>query len=89
MDENKPSRHWLSFGIRDLLWAMVVVAMGLAWWGDRWQLCYRYDDYISKRYNFRHMRGPHWREVFEPASDDPTHWRFHTKEGYDPFGEEP
>ena len=27
MDENKPRRRWLSFGIRDLLWAMVVVGL--------------------------------------------------------------
>jgi len=38
MDENKTRRHWLSFGIRDLLWAMVVVAVALGWY-----LEYRYD----------------------------------------------
>ncbi len=27
MDENKPHQRWLSFGIRDLLWAMVVVGL--------------------------------------------------------------
>ena len=32
MDENKPHRRWLSFGIRDLLWAMVVVGLLLALW---------------------------------------------------------
>jgi|GEM_PF-2991505 len=31
MDEYKPRRPWLSFGIRDLLWAMVVVAIFFAW----------------------------------------------------------
>ena len=35
MDENKPRRRWLSFGIRDLLWAMALLAMGLGWWVDR------------------------------------------------------
>jgi hypothetical protein len=34
MDENKPRRRWLSFGIRDLLWAMVVVGMGIGWWAQ-------------------------------------------------------
>ena len=38
MDENKPRRRWLSFGIRDLLWAMALVGMGLGWWAE-----YRYD----------------------------------------------
>ena len=32
MDENKPGRRWLSFGIRDLLWAMVVVGLLIGWW---------------------------------------------------------
>ena len=32
MDENKPRRRWLSFGIRDLLWAMVVVGLAVALW---------------------------------------------------------
>jgi hypothetical protein len=31
MDENKPRRRWLSFGIRDLLWAMVVAGVALGW----------------------------------------------------------
>jgi hypothetical protein len=35
MDENKPRRRWLSFGIRDLLWAMVVVGLVIGWWVDR------------------------------------------------------
>ena len=34
MDENKPRRRWLSFGIRDLLWAMVVVGLALGWWEE-------------------------------------------------------
>ena len=29
MDENKPRRRWLSFGIRDLLWASVVVGLAV------------------------------------------------------------
>jgi hypothetical protein len=32
MDENKPRRHWLSFGTRDLLWMMVVVGLAAGWW---------------------------------------------------------
>jgi hypothetical protein len=31
MDENKPRRCWLSFSIRDLLWAMVVVGLAVGW----------------------------------------------------------
>jgi hypothetical protein len=34
MDENKPRRRWLSFGIRDLLWAMVVVGLVIGWRQD-------------------------------------------------------
>jgi len=34
VDENKPRRRWLSFGIRDLLWAMVVVVLLLGWWSE-------------------------------------------------------
>jgi len=34
MDENKPRRRWLSFGIRDLLWAMVVVGLVIGWWNQ-------------------------------------------------------
>ena len=36
MDENKPRRRWLRFGIRDLLWAMVVVGL-LGGWGIHWR----------------------------------------------------
>jgi|GEM_PF-3960025 len=38
MDENQPRRRWLSFGIRDLLWAMALCGALLGWW-----LEYRYD----------------------------------------------
>jgi len=42
MDENTPRRRWLNFGIRDLLWAMVVVGLLVGWWRSndslRWQL---------------------------------------------------
>ena len=34
MDENKPRRRWLSFGIRDLLWAMVVLGLVIALWRE-------------------------------------------------------
>ena len=47
MDENKPRRRWLSFGIRDLLWAMVVVGLGIGWWADRQKLN-RYRDALLK-----------------------------------------
>jgi hypothetical protein len=42
MDENKSRRRWLSFGIRDLLWAMVVVGLFLAWRFDSRMLIQRY-----------------------------------------------
>ena len=35
MDENKPRRPWLSFGIRDLLWAMAFLGACIGWWQDR------------------------------------------------------
>jgi hypothetical protein len=35
MDENKSRRRWLSFGIRDLFWAMVVVGLGLSLYFER------------------------------------------------------
>jgi hypothetical protein len=31
-------RRWLTFGIRDLLWAIVVLGLVVAWWVDRRQL---------------------------------------------------
>ena len=34
MTETKPKRRWFSFSIRDLLWLMAVVAMGVGWWID-------------------------------------------------------
>jgi len=42
MDENKPRRRWLSFGTRDLLWAMALLALGLGWWLDRSALHAKY-----------------------------------------------
>jgi hypothetical protein len=30
--------NYLRFGIRDLLWAMVVVGLVIAWWADRSRL---------------------------------------------------
>jgi|GEM_PF-4487950 len=59
----------LRFGIRDLLWAMIVLAMGLGWWGDRWQLCYRYDNFIRERYNYKHMSGPYPADFFLDPHD--------------------
>jgi hypothetical protein len=41
MDENKPRRHWLRFGVRDLLWVMVLVAITSDWWVVRWELWWR------------------------------------------------
>jgi|GEM_PF-4591485 len=32
MDENNSRRRWLSFGICDLLWAMVVLGACIGWW---------------------------------------------------------
>ena len=32
MNENKPGRRLLSFGIRDLLWVMVVMGLAVALW---------------------------------------------------------
>jgi hypothetical protein len=37
MDENKLRRRWLRFGIRDFLWAIALLAIGLAWWLDHHQ----------------------------------------------------
>ena len=37
MDENKPRRRWLSFGMRDLLWLFIVVALCLALWREKRQ----------------------------------------------------
>jgi hypothetical protein len=38
MDENKPNCRWLRFGIRDLLWAMMVVGLLIGWSIDRSRL---------------------------------------------------
>jgi hypothetical protein len=36
MEENKPAlRRSLRFGIRDVLWTMLVVGLVLGWWMDR------------------------------------------------------
>ena len=35
MDENKPCRRWLNFAIRDLLWAIVVLGLLVAWWTEK------------------------------------------------------
>lgn len=48
MDENKSRRRWLSFGIRDLLWAMALLAMGLGWGRERWKNDKR-DAFINER----------------------------------------
>jgi hypothetical protein len=47
MDENKPRRRWLRFGIRDLLWAMALLAMALAWWVDRSELKAKSERYMG------------------------------------------
>jgi hypothetical protein len=41
MDENKPRRRWLSFGIRDLLWAMVVLGLVIVWWAQHREATYQ------------------------------------------------
>jgi|GEM_PF-1818618 len=51
MDENKPRPRWLSFGIRDLLWAMVVLSLMIGWWNQ-------------SRLNWLGTH-PRWREVHE------------------------
>ena len=39
MDENKPARRsHLRYGIRDLLWAMVVVGLAVGWWQSHRQI---------------------------------------------------
>jgi hypothetical protein len=36
MDETRPTRRsYLRFGVRDLLWVMVVVGLALGWWLGR------------------------------------------------------
>jgi hypothetical protein len=42
MNENKPHRRWLRFDLRDLLWAMVVLGLGLALWSQ-----YRRAEHLS------------------------------------------
>jgi hypothetical protein len=52
MDEKKPRRRWLSFGIRDLLWAMVVAGLLLALGQQRamwWDAMLDYNDERLKR----------------------------------------
>jgi len=34
MDKSRPPQRFLRFGIRDLLWAMVVVGLAIAWWSE-------------------------------------------------------
>ena len=34
----------MRFTIRDLLWLTLVVALGVAWWVDRWRLLERIDE---------------------------------------------
>ena len=56
MDTNKPQRRWLSFGIRDLLWAMVVVGLVIGWWNQ-------------SRQNWLRAH-PRWRQVYESGLMD-------------------
>jgi hypothetical protein len=77
--------NMFKFTIREITLLTVIVAMGLGWWSDRNLLIYRYDDYIRKTYNFKHMHTPGLSQLFEPASNNPRHWRFHTKEDFEPF----
>jgi hypothetical protein len=73
------------FTIRELVMLSAIVALIAGWWSDRNLLIYRYDDYIRKNYNYKHMHTPDLGQLFQPASNDPDHSRFRTKEGYDPF----
>lgn len=77
----------MKFTLREMFLVTVIVALAIGWWGDRRLIIYRYDDYIRKNYNFKHMSIPQLGRLLEPASEDPTHHRFHTKEGYHPFPE--
>jgi hypothetical protein len=68
MDENKP-RRWLSFGIRDLLWAMVVVGMGIGWWMDRSRLSDGLEALIQHIYTTE-GRYAHWNDFGEMIVTD-------------------
>ncbi len=49
MDENKPRRRWLSFGVRDLLWALVVAGFGVGWWMDHHAAQYKFTELQKDR----------------------------------------
>ena len=51
MDENKHRGRWLSFSIRDLLWAMVVVGLVIGW-----------SNQSRQNWLGAHAR---WREIYE------------------------
>jgi hypothetical protein len=38
MTETKPNRRWFRFSIRDLLWLTALIAMGLGWAVDHFQV---------------------------------------------------
>jgi hypothetical protein len=65
MDENKPRRRWLSFGIRDLLWAIVVCGIGLGWWLDRSHLAGELHDLLHEwdRFLFKPEPDPWWHSL--------------------------
>ena len=65
------------FGVRDLLWAMVVVGMGVGWWVDRSQVAADRDAAIRELpLDFAFNKGippespersePHWWEKLLP-----------------------
>jgi hypothetical protein len=63
MDENKPRRRWLSFGIRDLLWAMAVVGLGGGWWVDQTDLRLRLDRATRIIGEMEGARESHWHQL--------------------------
>jgi hypothetical protein len=85
MDENKPRRRWLSFGIRDLLWAMALVAMGLGWWLDH-QRSREREQTAMIRFNLMFAlpksRAEDMRQMFEPLTS-------REKEQWGSYGQHP
>jgi hypothetical protein len=59
MDENKPRQSLPRFGIRDVLWAMVVLGLALGWWAEsrnRWSS-------MHPHWRFLHENGYMWRAM--------------------------
>jgi hypothetical protein len=65
MDENKPRRSSLSFGTRDLLWAMVVVGLALGWWGG----------HFSSQAKIRNLRSEVLDRRYDKHNVDHLKWK--------------